>query len=124
MFKSAFYIIQKVVSISRKDEIDSIILSIIIFSTVLGINILSIWGIVYKFNIIDTYFGSAIPIIIIFGTLIVMNFIFFLRNKNYLVIKNELENLNSKVKKRKILVGVFYFIISFVMFSAMLIIPR
>ena len=93
MIKSILYLIQKIVTISKKDDVDSAILSIIIFSSFLGVNVFSIWGILYKFKIFSSFFNSAVPIIIIFGMLIILNLILFIKDKKYLKIKNEMDNL-------------------------------
>jgi uncharacterized protein with PQ loop repeat len=117
MIKSIFYLIQKIVTISKKDDLDSAILSIIIFSSFLGVNVLSIWGILYKLKIFNSFFNSAVPIIIIFGILIILNLILFIKDKRYLKIKNEMDNLQPKQKKKMIVKGTIYFIVSFILFS-------
>jgi hypothetical protein len=120
--KNIFYLIYRVVEISKKDDIDHAILSIIILSTFLGINFLSLWGILYKLNIINSFFASIVPIIVVMGITIIVNLIYFLNNKKYMHIKNRIDSLSYSKKKGIFIKGSIYFLISFILFLIVLII--
>jgi len=52
--------------------------------------------------------------------LIILNLILFIKDKKYLKIKNEMDNLQSKQKKTMLVKGTIYFIVSFILFSVAL----
>ena len=117
MLKAAFYIIYSTFLLTRKDKIDSIILAFITFSTILSLNFLSGWGVFYKLGILNSFFNSAVPIIVIFGISFFITFLLFIRKKRFLTIKSEFDQTKQKLQKAPLLLGIIYLVISFFLFA-------